>query len=60
VTDDRLEFGDTALYEASSGGRKSSFPAPLAKNYPDCDRLRWELDLRTEEIIVTPYQDGDG
>jgi hypothetical protein len=60
VTDDRLEFGDTSLYEGTNGGRKSSFPAPLAKNYPDCNRLRWELDLQTEEIIVTPYNDEEG
>jgi hypothetical protein len=60
VTDDRIEFGDTSLYEASRGGLRTSFPAPLAKNFEGCDRLRWELDLQTEEIIVTPYNDEEG
>jgi hypothetical protein len=59
VTDDRIEFGDTSLSENSANSVITSFPAPLAQNYPDCDRLRWELDPETQEIIVTPYQDGE-
>jgi hypothetical protein len=60
MTDNRLEFGDTSLYEASAGGLRTSFPAPLVENFGDCDRLRWEVDLQTEEIIVTPYRDEEG
>jgi hypothetical protein len=60
VTDDRLELGDTPLHEGRLSGVKTSFPAPLAEQYADCDRLRWEVNPETQEIIVTPYRDEEG